>query len=461
MPQTSTKERAGPSEGRSSRLPPVRILFLAWGYSIHAVRRIRIFTEDPEFEVAVASPHDYRFPGARNVLLTGKAERSEIAGRFTRERDAIRNRASRSGRWVGRLTEKGGDLRRLLPGLFRIGVVHHGTIRAALGSQNVLLEAEIAQRDFTILESAVREFRPDVIFLQTLLYPCYLALSLPKRIPLMITFWNGDVTWWAQWSGTERLFKKWIVAHGVRRARVVTVNSESARAACLSYGTHPERVHIVRYPGVDRRLFHPSSRREARERLGIGAWRVVLCPRGLGGYLNSDMVVEAVPAVLARYPDVLFLLLYRPGVEDEMERLQQRAEELGIGDRLRWEGQVPWESMPAYYNAADVMVSISSHDSLPNSMLEAMACGVPVIMGDIPSIREWIADGVNGFLVPPRDPQSLSEAIIKVFEAPEGVLETITRKGMKRVIQETDGETNARRIKALVCRVAGASSGGI
>ena len=104
----------------------------------------------------------------------------------------------------------------------------------------------------------------------------------------------------------------------------------------------------------------------------------------------------------------------------ELERHQLRTHNLDIEKNFRWDGQVPFDMMPIYYCAADVMVSIASNDSLPNCMLEAMACGIPVIMGDIPQIREWVNDGVNGFLVPPRDPIALSESILKVFENLEG-----------------------------------------
>jgi len=455
LPRPSTTNRVGSPKAGRDRPPPVRVLFLAWGYSIHADRRIRIFTEDPGFEVAVVSPHDYRFPGARSVLLTGEEKRKEIAGRFAEERAAVRDRSSRIGRWGGRLAERAGDLRRLLPEFLRIGVVHPGTIRAALRSQGVLLEAEIARRDLAILETAVREFRPDLIFLQTLLYPCYLAGSLRSSIPVMVTFWNGDVTWWAQWSGTERLIKREIVTHAARLAAAVTVNSESAKAACLAYGVRPERIHLIRYPGVDRSRFAPSPGEEARRRIGISGRRMVLCPRGVGGYLNGDVIVEAVPAVLARHPDVLFLFLSRPGEEEDRRKLRDRAESLGVGDRIRWEGHVPWESMPAYYNAAEVTVSMSSNDSLPNCMLEAMACGVPVVMGDIPAIREWVSDGIDGFLVPPRDPAALSAAIGRVLAEGAGSLAAVTERARERVRREADGERNAERIRDLVRRVAG------
>jgi len=435
----------------------VRILFLAWGYSIHAVRRIRIFSEDPGFEVTIASTHDYRLPGVRTILLSGEAEKAEIAGRFSRDRAGSWAGTSRLLRRIERIRRRVLDLRRYTPALVRLGVADLRTVRDALNSPNVLLELEIGRRDLEILEAAVHEFRPDLIFLQTLLYPCYLSNLLRASIPRMITFWNGDVTWWAQWNGTERMIKKQIVTHGANRARAVTVNSGAAREACLTYGVRPEKVHLIRYPGVDRTRFAPSSRKDARSRLGIGARHVVLCPRGVGGYLNGDVIVEASPAILSRHPDTLFLVLSRAGDEEDRRDHRTRAEALGVGCNFRWEEHVPWESMPDYYNAADIMISISSNDSLPNCMLEAMACGIPVVMGDIPSIREWIADGENGFLVPPRDADSLAATVAKVLEYPGDALEAMTRYGMEQVRRDADGETNAQRIKELAQKVAGVS----
>lgn len=247
------------SNGRGGK-GPVRVLFLAWGYSIHAVRRIRIFSEDPGFEVTVVSTHDYRIPGARNILLSGEAEKAEIAGRFSRDRAGSWAGTSRLLRRIGRVLGKGRDLCRYVPALVRFGVTDPRTIRSALNSQDVLLELEIGRRDLSILESAVHEFRPDLIFLQTLLYPCYLSNLLRTSIPRMITFWNGDVTWWAQWTGTERLIKKRIVTRAANHARAITVNSAMARDACLSYGVRAENVHVIRYPGVDRTRFAPDRK---------------------------------------------------------------------------------------------------------------------------------------------------------------------------------------------------------
>jgi len=163
----------------------IKLLFLAWGYSIHAARRIQVFVDDPTFEVAVVSTHDYGFSGARNYVL---AENGAGPGRLAR----------------GALTK----LRARANGLVT----------------QLMQEVAVGARDLASLSRAVDEFGPDAVFLQTLLYPCYLAFALRRSIPLIVTFWNGDVVWWAKWNGIERLLKKRIVTYGVRRAAAVTVN---------------------------------------------------------------------------------------------------------------------------------------------------------------------------------------------------------------------------------------------
>ncbi|MGE5189470.1 MAG: glycosyltransferase family 4 protein [Gemmatimonadota bacterium] len=439
---------------------PVRVLFLAWGYSLHAWRRIALFADDPDFEVAVASPHDYGFPNAVNVRLADAAGRAEIAKALFRRQDYASN-VRELGFVRANLLRARNKLRwnyaaaRALRG---IGAADGGTRRLVVGSSDLLLEVETGIADLRILEEAAAAFRPDVVFLQTLLYPACLAYYLPSNLPIMITFWNGDVTWWAQWTGTERLLKRQMVVHGVGRAAAMTVNSRSAAEACLGYGARADKVHLIRYPGVDRARFRPADKGRARAALGLSARKIVLCPRGLGQYLNSDVILEAAAAAAREVPDVLFLFLSGAGGEEELAKHRQLARDRGIAEKCRWDGQVPWESMPAYYAASDAMVSVSSNDSLPNCMMEAMACGVPVVLGDIPALREWVADGVNGWLAPPRDPAALAERILAALRDPGDLAAAFARRNDDLVAREFDGARSARAVKDLVRRVAGRSS---
>ena len=393
-----------------------KVLFLAWGYSIHAKRRIQLFIDDPEFDVAVVSTYNYHFTGAKNYLLTDALDSGFSLCRF------------------------------LLKGL---KVITFHTTPSLL-----LDDIYKAIHDIRILKTAVREFKPDTVFLQTLLYPCYLSYFLPRSLPIMITFWNGDVLWWAKWNGIERILKKKIVTYGVRRAAAITVNSESAWNACKDYGIEADKIHLIRYPGIDLDRFRPLSKSESRRKLGIDADKVMLCPRGFGGYLNSDVIIEAAAAVVKNFPNVLFLFISDVGGRTEWEKHRKRAVALGIEKNLRWDGQVPWDAVPYYYNASDAMISISSNDSLPNCMLEAMACGLPVIMGDIPQIREWVEDSANGFLVVPRDASALSERIIKIITSTHEQMSKFAEYNISLVTRKVDSRVTCKKIKELTKRHA-------
>ncbi|HTO44100.1 MAG TPA: glycosyltransferase family 4 protein [Burkholderiales bacterium] len=399
-----------------------RVLFVCWGESIHARRRVQLFIDDPRFEVAVVSTYDYGFQGAHFFPLL--AARTRPAG--------ARSERVRPG-WLSTQTRE--SLARL---------------------RNLLLlprEGVRSLKDARSLGNAVQEFQPDLLFLQTLQYPCYLAYFLPRRLPVIVTFWNGDLTHFARWTGVEMLAKKWLVRYGVRRADAITVNSQAAFDACLSLGARKSHVSLIRYPAADIELFSRRDSTEARRRLGIEASQVVLCPRGLGKFFNSDVIIDAMPVVLAQRPDTLFLFVSGVGGASEWARHMDRARALGVAGRLRWDGQVPWLDMPWYYSASDVMLSVMTADSCPNCMLEAMAAEVPVVMSDTPQNREWIEDGGSGFLVQPRDPATLAARMLELLQD-QSVSRRFTRRCLEVVKAYGNARVNVPKIKDLVLRIS-------
>jgi len=124
---------------------------------------------------------------------------------------------------------------------------------------------------------------------------------------------------------------------------------------------------------------------------------------------------------------------------------------VGLEGRFRHDGQISWTDMPDYYRAADIMVSPSSNDSQPNCMLEAMSCGTPVVMGDIPAIREWVSGARNGLLFPPRDSVALAKAMLSLLRDPAR-RETFAAMNRRIVADHVDSKEQCRRIKELVVK---------
>jgi len=403
----------------------IRILFLAWGYSIHAQRRIQLFADDPLFEVAVVSTYDYRLSPAITIPLSnaGKTRKAPDTSGGTGHFSPYKNLKK---------------------------VAYPFTL-----ASKFIGEIITSFRDFRILKNAVDTIQPDVIFLQTLLYPNYLVYLLKRRAPVIITFWNGDVTWWAKWTGIERLLKKNIIIHGVKIASAITVNSTTAFNACIGYGKPAKDIHLIPYPGIDCSIFRPIDTKSAREYISCNASRIVFWPRGIGDYLNFDTLVSASRDILKTYPDLHFIVLH-PNRELDASITEGLTRD-GIGKNFTFLQRIPFEDMPYYYSASDMMISISSNDSLPNTMLEAMACGCPVIMGDIPQIRDWVTDGKNGYLCPVRDPGLLAQCIRKIIENHEHMNEKFIKENLELIAGKVDSRKMSIMIKNLVMDVSSRS----
>lgn len=412
---------------------PIHVMFLCWGYSIHAERNVRVFSEDPHFRVSIVSTYNYAFSHTKNILLTTA---NSIPLRQDNQKRIDKNRIKNILRRAGIL--------RLVTTL----------IKPFRWIIDLFTSFAIAATDLRILQQTVAQDRPDIIFLQTLLYPSYLAYFLPKSIPQIVTFWNGDVTWWAKWNGIERLLKKRIVIYGVQRATAITVNSLTAYRAVLDYGVEARKVYLNGYGDANLDEFRPIDQQLARRKLGLRAKSVILWPRGLGGYLNSDVFVHALAKVVQHNSDLIALMLSGASSPDELAKHQQLAQKLGISDKLIWVGQVDPKEMPWYYASANMMVSISSNDSRPNVMLEAMACGIPVIMGDIPQIREWIRDGENGYLVPTRNVDYLAKAITRALDPNNQALnQTYVKNSQQLIHNRINRQRDIFLIKQLVNQI--------
>lgn len=260
----------------------------------------------------------------------------------------------------------------------------------------------------------VNDFEPDVLHLHTLFYPAYLGALIGFR-PLVVMPWNGDILWDYKKTGVLR----WIVRRTLRRADLILYHSDQMRLACLNYMNNKDR--LLNWLGADLNMFHTDTGSDPnlRVQFNLGEGPVIVSPRGLGNFYNVDIIMRSVPVVCKRQPGVRFVFIWPSGTVEQMERLKALAKRLNVEDCVRLVEKLPYADVPAVYRLADVMVSLSSNDAVPNSLVEAMACGAVPVMGDLPQIREWVQDGVNGFVVPCRDEVALSEAIIRLLEDDE------------------------------------------
>jgi glycosyltransferase involved in cell wall biosynthesis len=166
--------------------------------------------------------------------------------------------------------------------------------------------------------------------------------------------------------------------------------------------------------GIQLDLFYPAVHSPGEE-ARTGQRGVVVNPRGIRAYVHTDTFFKAIPKVLARLPETRFVC---PAMAGEPQALGW-LEALNIAGSVELLPHLTRAQMADLFRQAQVMVSPSTHDGTPNSLLEARACGCLPVAGDLESIREWITPGVNGLLVDPGDPQALAQAILQALEQPD------------------------------------------
>jgi glycosyltransferase involved in cell wall biosynthesis/peptidoglycan/xylan/chitin deacetylase (PgdA/CDA1 family) len=203
-------------------------------------------------------------------------------------------------------------------------------------------------------------------------------------------------------------------------AHRVVANSQAAAERLRLEGV-PEHKIVTIPNGIDPTVFPPREYSSRPRRIAM-----VACLRE---EKRIDVLIAAVPPILARYPDVEFLIVGDGARRDQLESLARRT---GVSDRVRFLGHR--DDVPTVLGQADLFVLPSRSEAFPNAVMEAMAAGLPVVATAVGGIPELVAEGRTGRLVPPGDSDALGGALLDLLDRPDRAAE-FGRAG-RRIIQE-------------------------
>jgi len=192
-----------------------------------------------------------------------------------------------------------------------------------------------------------------------------------------------------------------------RAARVVTTSRYSKTRACSAYGLAPAAVAVVP-EGIDLAAWPRAPRRPAGPPTILSVARQY--PRK-----NTRSLLEAMPRVRRAVPDARLRVV---GAGPELPALQRLARRLGLESCVRFLGAVPDGRVRAEFARAHVFCLPSLQEGFGIVYLEAMAAGLPVVAGDRTAAAEVVAPRETGLLVPPRDPEALAGALVRLLEDP-------------------------------------------
>ena len=254
-----------------------------------------------------------------------------------------------------------------------------------------------------------QEFAFDVIFVDWA-YPdaCGIAkLARHLRVPFVAAFAGSDANVYLNFRFRRRQILKM-----TRQASAVTVRSRAMKELLLQHGVEDGKIDVL-YNGVDCTRYHPVLRTEARQRLAIDIHDQVLVYVGrLSPEKGISDLLTALALLRDRHHSRVRLLVVGDGHQREM--LRKQAARLRLDDSVIWLGWQPPSEVGELISAGDLLCLPSHMEGVPNVVLEAFACGLPVVVTRVGGTPEVVTDA-TGVLAEPKDPESFATALARAL----------------------------------------------
>ncbi len=278
----------------------------------------------------------------------------------------------------------------------------------------------------------------DLLHIHSSSMPC-----METHVPVMVT------AHWCMAEGMKRFYRPirdadalyrnvmlpvYIKIEGnlVNKCQMLTVVSKSMQN---EYLRHYKRESVVVLNGVNTEKFRPTNGNKENIILYTGMLRIGK------GVLD---LLEASKIIISNFPQTSIVMVGNGPLKKYLVKKIPN----WIRNKVILIDHLPHAQLIRYYQRAMVYVLPSYYEGLPTTVLEAMSCQLPVVGTDIPGIRDLIEDGINGFLVPPKDPELLAKKVEKLIREPK-LRNNMGAKGRAKVTESYAWNNIARNISKL------------
>ncbi len=270
------------------------------------------------------------------------------------------------------------------------------------------------------LRDVIRSVKPDLIHAGPVQTCAFLAVLTGFR-PILTMSWGFDL----MQDVNRNIWWKIITRYTLEHSTAFTSDALVTRQIAIDHGMNPNRTMVFPW-GVDLKHFAPSGSGKSNPDSFT-----LFCNRSWELRYGVDVLARAFVKVASQHKNISLLLL---GGGSRAEEIHQIIEDGGASKLVNFAGYINQSELPQYYQRADLFISPSHIDGSSVSLMEALACGLPCLVSDIPANREWITDGTNGWIFPDGDVDALAESIIQVYE--QRKLLAPIRKAARRTAEE-------------------------
>jgi glycosyltransferase involved in cell wall biosynthesis len=251
----------------------------------------------------------------------------------------------------------------------------------------------------------INEIKPDLIHAGPLQTCAFIAILSGFR-PILTMSWGFDL------MDDVHKGKIWEFAtrYTLKRSSFFTSDANVTRDKAVAYGMNPEKTIVFPW-GVDLSHF-TMQKAEGRKKEGF----VLFCNRSWETRYGVDVLAHAFVQVAQKRDDVRLILLNGGSQGAKLRQIFQRG---GVDEFVTYGGQISQNDLPHWYHQADLYISPSHVDGSSVSLMEALACGLPCLVSDIPANKEWITENENGWLFKDGDSNHLAEKILMAMNQRE------------------------------------------
>lgn len=267
--------------------------------------------------------------------------------------------------------------------------------------------------------------------------------AMLARVPVMIS-WQTALALPTGHLKDDKLRHTTSYKYAVKHIdKIIAVSDDIKTFFVEKRGIEADKIITIPY-GVDLDLYSCRNGVKKREELNLNAFDPVI---GVVGHLSEvkghTYLIEAAPKICKEFPDVKFVFA---GSGPQRETLEKQVKNFNLSSNFHFLGVR--RDIPELLNIIDIFVLPSLFEGLPNVILEAMASSKPVVASAVGGIPEAVQHQVTGLLVPPKDPDALADAILKMLADREWAT-NMGKEGRKRVEEFFSIENEVKKIQQV------------
>ncbi len=277
------------------------------------------------------------------------------------------------------------------------------------------------------LRRLTKKIKPDLIHAGPIQNCAFLAILSGFR-PVLAMSWGYDLVM----DTDKSTWMRWVTRYTLKRSAFFTSDANVSRDKAVAYGMNPDKTVIFPW-GTDIEHFKPKT----FERSNVETF-TLFCSRTWESIYGVDVLAKAFVKVAAVDPDINLILL---GGGSQGQKIRQILMSGDVLERVHFGGHVGQKDLPRWYHMADLYISPSHVDGSSVTLMEALASGLPCLVSDIAGNREWVQEGVNGWLFRDGDVNDLAEKILYAIKN-RNSLSRISAAARQTAEQKADWKKN-------------------